>query len=151
MTKTICQIKRLEHGKGLPLPEYKTEHAAGMDVYAAIAEATPLTLQAGGRAIIPCGFAMALPQGYEAQCRPRSGLAAKHGISLVNTPGTIDSDYRGEVKILLINHGSEAFTIKRGERIAQIIIAPITQSQWQEVSELSDTARGKGGFGSTGK
>jgi len=144
-------VARLEHGVGLDLPAYQTHQAAGMDLLAAVAE--PVTLGPLERAAIPCGFAMALPPGYEAQVRPRSGLAIKHGISMVNTPGTIDADYRGEVKVLLINLGKEPFAVTRGLRIAQLIIAPVVQGRWQEVDNLADlptTQRGAGGFGSTG-
>ena len=124
--------------------------AAGADLRAALPADAPMVLKPGERALVPTGMAMALPAGYEAQIRPRSGLAYKHGITCLNTPGTIDADYRGEVKVLLINHGDEAFTINRGERIAQMVIAPITQPEFERVIELSDTARGAGGFGSTG-
>lgn len=144
-------IRRLPHGEGLPLPAYQTEHAAGMDLCAAIPEGETVVLPArGGMALIPCGFAMAVPVGYEAQVRPRSGLAAKHGVSMPNTPGTIDADYRGEVKVPLINHGPADFAITRGMRIAQMLIKPVPRTQWLEVEELPDTARGAGGFGHTG-
>lgn len=132
------------------MPQYETVLAAGADLRAALPRGTPMTLEPGARALIPTGFAMALPAGYEAQIRPRSGLAYKHGVTCLNTPGTIDADYRGEVKVLLINHGQSAFTIERGERIAQMVIAPVTQPEFAPVTELSDTARGTGGFGSTG-
>jgi dUTP pyrophosphatase len=141
-------ITRLPHGKDLPLPAYATEHSAGLDLQAAIAE--NITLAPGERKLVPTGLSIALPDGYEAQIRPRSGLALKHGISLVNTPGTIDADYRGEIGILIINHGQEPFTIERGMRIAQMVIAPYTRAQFSEVVELSTTERGAGGFGSTG-
>ena len=144
------ELKCLPHFEGLQLPAYETSLAAGVDLRAAVAENAPIILESGERALVPTGLAMALPAGYEAQIRPRSGLAYKHGISLTNTPGTIDADYRGEVGILMINHGSEAFKINRGERIAQMVIAPITQAQFETVETLSDTARGEGGFGSTG-
>ncbi len=140
------QIKRLEHGEDLALPSYATEGAAGMDVLAAEA----VTIPPGGRHAVATGFAVAIPAGYEIQVRPRSGLALKHGITLPNTPGTIDSDYRGELKVILINHGSEDFPIARGDRIAQLVLAPVTLAGWSEVAELDDTARGAGGFGSTG-
>ena len=140
------QVKRLPHGRGLDLPAYATEGAAGMDVLAA----EDLTLEPGARHAVATGLAVAIPQGYEIQVRPRSGLALKHGISVPNTPGTIDSDYRGELKIILINHGSEDFAIRRGDRIAQLVLAPVTQAAWNAVEELDDTARGTGGFGSTG-
>ena len=144
------EIKTLDHFGDLELPKYETVLAAGADLRAALPAGTPMILKAGERALVPTGMAIALPAGYEAQIRPRSGLAYKHGITCLNTPGTIDADYRGEVKVLLINHGTEAFTINRGERIAQMVIAPITQPEFERVTELSDTARGEGGFGSTG-
>ena len=147
MTLTV-QIKPLDHFGDLPLPKFETALAAGADLRAALEE--DMSLAPEERALVPTGFAMALPAGYEAQIRPRSGLAYKHGITCLNTPGTIDADYRGEVKVLLINHGQEAFTITRGERIAQMVIAPITQPDFVQVETLDDTARGAGGFGSTG-
>ncbi len=143
-------LKPLDHFGDLELPKYETVLAAGADLRAAVPADTPMVLAPGARALVPTGLAMALPAGYEAQIRPRSGLAYKHGVTCLNTPGTIDADYRGEVKVLLINHGQEAFTINRGERIAQMVIAPITQPEFARVIELSDTARGAGGFGSTG-
>lgn len=143
------KLKRLGHGADLPVPAYESERAAGADVRAAVD--SPVTLECSKWALIPTGFCYEIPVGYEIQVRPRSGLAFKHGITVLNSPGTIDSDYRGELKILLINHGSEPFTINRGERVAQIIIAPVSQASFEEVDELSDTSRGKGGFGSTGK
>ena len=139
-------VKRLPQGDGLPLPSYETEGSAGMDVRAAEAMIVP----AGQRGLVPTGFAFAIPVGYEVQVRPRSGLALKHGISLPNTPGTIDSDYRGEIKVIIINHGEEDFAIERGDRIAQIVVAPVQRGTLTEVSDLDDTARGAGGFGSTG-
>ncbi len=142
-------IKQLPHGADLPLPAYESTHAAGMDIRAALD--APLTLSPMAHALIPTGFAMAVPHGYEAQIRPRSGLAAKYGISVLNTPGTIDSDYRGEVKIILINLGTQDFTITRGERIAQMVIAPLIQAHPRQVRALDETARGEGGFGSTGR
>lgn len=145
------QISRLPHGEGLPLPRYETHQAAGMDLRAAVPHDVPVLLEPGARALIPTGFCIALPAGYEAQVRPRSGLALKHAITCLNSPGTVDADYRGELKVILINHGQDPFTIARGERIAQLIIAPVTQAQWQEVAELGQSTRGKGGFGSTGK
>jgi len=144
------EIKQLENFGDLQMPAYETDLAAGVDLRAAIDADKPLILQPGGRALIATGFAMALPPGYEAQIRPRSGLAYKHGISVVNSPGTVDADYRGEVKILLINHGTEAFTVNRGERIAQMVVAPVTQATFEIVETLSETARGAGGYGSTG-
>lgn len=144
------EIKRLPHSEGLPLPSYETEQAVGMDLRAALPEDNPMTLDPGKTAMVPTGLAMALPQGFEAQVRPRSGLAAKFGVTVLNSPGTIDSDYRGEVKVILINHGPEAFVINRGDRVAQMVIAPVTQGILQETEELPDTERGEGGFGSTG-
>ena len=141
-------ITRLPHNPNLPLPGYETEQSAGMDLAAAID--APLTLTPGAREMIPTGLAIALPAGYEAQVRPRSGLAAKNGVTVLNTPGTVDADYRGEVKVILINLGAEDFVIERGMRIAQMVIAPVTQATFKEVDALSDTARGSGGFGSTG-
>jgi dUTP pyrophosphatase len=149
MSLTI-EMKPLAHFGDLELPKYETVLAAGADLRAAVPEHAPMILEPGARALVPTGFAMALPAGYEAQIRPRSGLAYKHGVTCLNTPGTIDADYRGEVKVLLINHGSVAFTINRGERIAQMVIAPITQPEFERVEKLSETARGAGGFGSTG-
>ena len=145
------RITRLPHGKDLPLPSYQSALAAGFDLLAAVPAGALLKIAPGARALVPTGIAIALPAGTEAQVRPRSGLAAKHGITCLNTPGTIDADYRGEVKVILINLGQEPFVIKRGERIAQIVIAPVTQARWQQVSVLSETARGAGGFGSTGR
>lgn len=142
------EIRRLEGNDDLPLPQYMTAHAAGMDLTAAVDE--PVLLKPGARHLVPTGLAIALPDGYEAQIRPRSGLAIKHGISMVNTPGTIDADYRGEVKVILINHGDTKFTINRGDRIAQMVIAPVTRVEVVEVEELTETDRGAGGFGSTG-
>jgi len=148
---TAISVTQLTHGKGLPLPSYETAGAAGMDLYAAVPQDTPLILQPGQRDLVATGIAMALPQGFEAQIRPRSGLAFKHGITCLNTPGTIDSDYRGEIKVILINHGQDSFTISRGERIAQMVIAPVIQATWHEVSELPPTIRGSSGLGSTGR
>lgn len=148
MTVTL-ELKRLDHGRDLPLPAYQSDLAAGLDLQAAVDQ--PLTLAPGARALVPTGLSMALPAGYEAQVRPRSGLAAKHGITVLNTPGTIDADYRGEVKVILINLGSEPFEINRGERIAQMVVAPVLQAQIVEVETLSETERGSGGFGSTGR
>lgn len=140
------RLTRLPHGEGLPLPGYATEGAAGMD----IVSAEDLDLMPGQRHAVATGLKVAIPHGYEIQVRPRSGLALKHGITVPNTPGTIDSDYRGELKIIMINHGSEAFPIRRGERIAQLVPAAVTHAEWDEVAELCETARGAGGFGSTG-
>ena len=141
-------FKKLDHAKNLPLPAYESDEAAGMDIRAALDE--PRTLKPGERDLIPTGLQMALPGGYEAQIRPRSGLAYKHGITMLNTPGTIDSDYRGEVKVLAINHGDEPYKIEHGDRIAQMVIAPVYQPQIEETDSLPETNRGKGGFGSTG-
>ena len=149
MTSTVTvALKRLPGGEDLPLPQYQTDQAAGMDLYAAVKADVVLT--PGAHAIIPAGFAIALPAGFEAQVRPRSGLAAKNGVTVLNSPGTIDADYRGEVGVILINHGREPFTVSRGARIAQMVIAPVTQARWSETDTLPDTARGAGGFGSTG-
>jgi dUTP pyrophosphatase len=141
-------VVQLPHGAGLALPHYATEHAAGMDLLAAIEG--KIILAAGKRAIVPTGLSIALPMGYEAQVRPRSGLAAKHGVTVANAPGTIDADYRGEVGVILINLGEEDFVIERGMRIAQMVIAPVTTIIWEETDTLPDTERGSGGFGSTG-
>ena len=141
------RISRLPHGEGLPLPSYATPGAAGMDVVAA----EDVDLQPGQRHAVATGFRLAIPDGYEVQVRPRSGLAFKHGISVPNTPGTIDSDYRGELKILLINHGGEPFAVRRGERIAQLVPAAVTRATFEEVADLCETERGHGGFGSTGQ
>jgi dUTP pyrophosphatase len=149
-TAPIIPLKRLPHAEGLPLPAYETAHAAGMDLRAAVADGETLTLKPGARAMVPTGLAFAVPVGFEAQVRPRSGLAAKAGVTCLNSPGTIDADYRGEVKVILINHGEEDFHIRRGDRIAQLVIAPVAQALWAEVEDLEETARGAGGFGSTG-
>jgi dUTP pyrophosphatase len=141
---------RLPHGEGLDLPAYETKGAAGMDLRAAVEDGATLTLAPGKRALVPTGFIFEIPEGFEAQIRPRSGLAFKHGITCLNSPGTIDSDYRGEVHALLINLGEEPFEITRGMRIAQMVIAPVTQVRVAEIAEISETARGAGGFGSTG-
>ncbi len=148
MSAVPVQITRLPHAEGLPLPRYETMGSAGMDLQAAVSE--PMIIPKGGRALVPTGLKMALPVGYEAQIRPRSGLALKKGITLPNTPGTIDSDYRGELGIILMNLGDEDFVIERGDRIAQMVIAPVTIATWVEVDQLSVTDRGEGGFGSTG-
>ena len=141
-------LLRLAGNLDLPLPAYETDQAAGMDLRAALA--APLTLAPGERQAIPTGLAIALPPGYEAQVRPRSGLARKFGISMVNSPGTVDADYRGEIMVLLINLGQEPFTVNRGDRIAQLVVAPVTRIAWQEVDSLEETTRGTGGFGHTG-
>jgi dUTP pyrophosphatase len=140
------EVKRLPHGEGLPLPAYATTGAAGMDVVAA----EDVMIAPGARHAVATGLAVAIPEGYEIQVRPRSGLALKHGITVPNTPGTIDSDYRGELKVILINLGAEPFTIARGDRVAQLVLAPVVQAAWDEVEELDATERGAGGFGSTG-
>ena len=151
MTKPVVPIVRLPHAEGLPMPAYETAQAAGMDLRAAVPQDAPLTLRPGGRFAVPTGLAFALPPGFEGQVRPRSGLAMKHGITCLNSPGTVDADYRGEVKVILVNHGEEDFVIRRGERIAQLIITPVIQTVWAEVDSLDETARGAGGFGSTGR
>ena len=148
--KPRLRVLRLPHGEGLPLPAYQTEHAAGFDLVAAIGENEPVVLSAGARGAVPTGLVFELPEGYEAQVRPRSGLALKHGVTVLNSPGTIDADYRGEVQVVLINHSDEPFRIARGDRIAQVVIAPVTCVEIAEVTDVSETARGAGGFGSTG-
>jgi dUTP pyrophosphatase len=144
-------VKVLSHGRGLPLPAYETQHAAGMDLRAAVAEDAPLTLHPGDRRPVPTGLAIAIPPGFEGQVRPRSGLALRHGVTCLNSPGTVDADYRGEVMVILINHGPENFVVRRGERIAQLLISPVAQATWREVETLDETQRGAGGFGSTGR
>ena len=151
MNAVKVEVLQLPHGAGLPLPAYQTEHAAGLDLLAAVADDAPVVLEPGKYTLVATGLSIALPEGFEAQVRPRSGLAAKHGVTVLNAPGTIDADYRGEVAVLLINHGSAAFTIRRGERIAQMVIAPVTQAELVSVIALSPTMRGTGGFGSTGR
>jgi dUTP pyrophosphatase len=146
----ILNLVRLANGHGLDLPSYETAGAAGMDLRAAVADGEAMMLSPGMRALVPTGFIFEIPTGFEAQIRPRSGLAFKHGITCLNTPGTIDSDYRGEVKVLLVNLGAEDFVITRGMRIAQMVVAPVTQVRVAEISETSETIRGAGGFGSTG-
>ena len=141
----------LDHGRGLELPKQQSSGAAGVDLLAALGISEVVTMAPGAREIVPCGFSMALPQGYEAQERPRSGLAAKHGVTVLNTPGTIDADYRGEVKVILINHGSAPFEIRRGDRIAQMVVAPVSGVTFSERETLDATTRGAGGFGSTGR
>jgi dUTP pyrophosphatase len=145
------EIRQLPHGEGLALPAYQTAEAAGLDLLAAVPADAPLMLPPGKHAMVPTGLTIALPPGYEAQVRPRSGLAAKHGVTVLNSPGTIDADYRGEINVLLINHGETPFSIRRGERIAQMVIAPVVQAQLVPVVTLSTTERGGGGFGSTGR
>lgn len=151
MTDVTVAVRPLPHFEGLDLPAYETLGAAGMDVRAAVPESEPMVLTPGDRMMVPTGLRVAIPQGYEIQMRPRSGLAAKHGITCLNTPGTIDSDYRGELKVILINHGQDAFTIARGERIGQMVLAPVTRIVWEQVATLDETERGAGGFGSTGR
>jgi len=150
MTDLALRILRLPHGADLPLPSYQSAHAAGLDLMAAVPANAPVTLAAGERKLIACGIAIALPDGFEAQVRPRSGLAARHGVTVLNTPGTIDADYRGEVMVILVNLGAEPFVVSRGTRIAQLIIAPVVRVRVVETAALDETARGVGGFGSTG-
>jgi dUTP pyrophosphatase len=147
----IVDVQQLAHAEGLALPAYQTAYAAGLDLLAALPADAPMLLAAGKYALVPTGLTVALPPGYEAQVRPRSGLAAKHGVTVLNAPGTIDADYRGEIGVLLINHGQAAFTIQRGERIAQMVIAPVVRVELVVASALSVTERGSGGFGSTGR
>lgn len=144
-------IRQLPHGEGLALPAYQSAHAAGLDLQAAVPEDKPLVLAPGKHALVPTGLTIALPPGYEAQVRPRSGLAAKHGVTVLNAPGTVDADYRGEIGVLLINHGEAPFAIRRGERIAQMVIASVVRAELVPASSLSATDRGSGGFGSTGR
>ncbi|MEM9668422.1 MAG: dUTP diphosphatase [Pseudomonadota bacterium] len=148
--EVTIEVRPLAHFEGLDLPAYETSGSAGMDLRAAVPVDKSIDLLPGERALVPTGLSMAIPEGFEVQIRPRSGLAAKHGLTCLNTPGTIDSDYRGEVKVILINLGTEPFRIERGERIAQMVVAPVTRGGWRTVQELSDTQRGSGGFGSTG-
>ena len=151
MSATIkVDIRQLPHGEGLALPAYQSAHAAGLDLLAAVPEGAPLILSPGQRALVPTGLTIALPPGYEAQVRPRSGLASKHGVTVLNSPGTVDADYRGEIGVLLVNHGDGPFSIRRGERIAQMVIAPVVQVELVSAARLSATERGSGGFGSTG-
>lgn len=149
-SQPTLRLVRLPHGAGIELPAYETSGAAGMDLRAAVEAGAPLTLEPGKRALVPTGFIFEIPQGHEGQIRPRSGLAFKNGVTCLNTPGTVDCDYRGEVKVLLANLGDEPFVIERGMRIAQMVIAPVTQVAVREATEASETARGSGGFGSTG-
>jgi dUTP pyrophosphatase len=144
------QVMRLPHGKDLPLPSYQSEHAAGLDLLAAVPDGAPLTLAAGDRVLVPTGIAIALAPGYEAQVRPRSGLAAGHGLTVLNAPGTIDADYRGEIQVLLVNRGRAPVSIARGMRVAQLVIAPVVRAHIVDVASLDKTPRGSGGFGSTG-
>jgi dUTP pyrophosphatase len=147
----ILRVKRLPHGEGLPLPSYQSAHAAGLDVVAGVPEGEPVEIKPGARALIPTGFALEIPVGYEAQVRPRSGLAIKHGVTLLNSPGTIDADYRGELMVIMINHGTEPFVVRRGDRIAQLVVSLVSHVETVLVEELAVTARGEGGFGSTGQ
>lgn len=149
MTPVTVHVKRLRDAEGVSVPAYMTAHAAGVDLHAAVD--CPVELQPGERALVPTGLAIELPDGYEAQIRPRSGLAHKHGISLVNSPGTIDPDYRGEISIIIINHGNEPFVVNAGDRIAQMVIAPFIRATFVEVDTLTETVRGSGGFGHTGR
>jgi dUTP pyrophosphatase len=145
------EVLQLPHGEGLALPAYQSALAAGLDLLAAVPDKEPVVLEPGQHALIPTGLAIALPEGYEAQVRPRSGLAVRHGVTVLNAPGTVDADYRGEIGVPLINHGNAPFTVRRGERIAQMVIAPVVQAELIPVATLSTTARGSGGFGSTGR
>ena len=151
MSGVDIQVTRLPNGADLPLPSYQSALAAGLDLLAAVPAGAPLTIAAGARALIPTGLAIALPPGSEAQIRPRSGLAAKHGLTVLNAPGTIDADYRGEIQVLLVNLGAEPVAITRGMRIAQMVVAPVSHAQFHEVPSLNETPRGTGGFGSTGR
>lgn len=150
MSEIEVRVQRLPHGADLPLPSYQTEHAAGLDLLAAVPAGAPLTLAPGARALVPTGLAIALPAGYEAQVRPRSGLAVKAGLTVLNSPGTIDADYRGEVQVLLINLGENPVAVERGMRVAQMVVAPVQRAALREVPALDTTTRGSGGFGSTG-
>jgi dUTP pyrophosphatase len=149
MSVTV-RVLRLPHGEGLPLPSYQSEHAAGLDLVAALPEDAPIELEPSDRALVPTGLVIELPEGYEAQVRPRSGLALKHGVTVLNSPGTIDADYRGEVKVLVINLGAETFLVQRGDRIAQLVVSPVTHVEIVASDALGATERGQGGFGSTG-
>ena len=150
MSGIDIRLMRLAHGKDLPLPTYQSEHAAGLDLLAAVSSTGPVTIAPGARALVPTGLAIALPEGYEAQVRPRSGLAARDGLTILNSPGTIDADYRGEIQVLLVNLGSESVVVSRGMRIAQLVIAPLVRAHIVEAASLDKTSRGSGGFGSTG-
>lgn len=149
--RAVIRVQRLPHAEGIPLPEYKTEHAAGMDLIAALAEEETIFLAMGERVLVPTGLAMEIPVGFEGQIRPRSGIALTYGVTVLNSPGTIDADYRGEIKVMLANLGLETFTIERGTRVAQLIVAPVTRASFDVVTELADSDRGSGGFGSTGR
>ena len=148
---TIVRVQRLPHGADLDLPAYQSAGAAGVDLAAAVEDGAPVTIAPGAREMVPTGLSIELPEGYEAQVRPRSGLAAKHGVTVLNSPGTIDADYRGEVKVILINLGDEPFTVTRGERIAQMVVQPVVRVTWEEADALASSARGEGGFGSSGR
>jgi dUTP pyrophosphatase len=150
VSEVAVRIVRLPHAAGLPLPEYQSAQAAGLDLLAAVPADAPMTLAPGARAMVPTGITMALPPGTEAQVRPRSGLAARHGVTVLNSPGTVDADYRGEIQVILINLGQEPFAVTRGMRIAQLIVAPVSRARLDQVDSLDDTPRGAGGFGSTG-
>ena len=151
MSAIRIEVSQLPHGEGLPLPAYQSAHAAGLDLLAAVPENAPIVLEPHAYALVPTGLTIALPPSFEAQVRPRSGLAAKHGVTVLNAPGTVDADYRGEIGVLLVNHGSAPFVIRRGERIAQMVVAPVAQAELVPVVSLSTTERGGGGFGSTGR
>jgi dUTP pyrophosphatase len=151
MTGVTVRVMLLPHAEGLPLPDYATAGSAGLDLRAAVPDGEPLALLPGGRALVPTGLVIALPPGFEAQVRPRSGLALKHGVTCLNAPGTIDADYRGEIAVILINHGGDPFTVRRGERIAQLVIAPVSRAVLTPAASLDETARGSGGFGSSGR
>lgn len=151
MSAVLVEVVRLPHATGLPLPAYASSGAAGMDLRAALGPEERLSLAPGERALVPTGIAIALPQGFEAQVRPRSGLALRHGLTCLNSPGTVDCDYRGEIKVILANLGREAVVIAHGERIAQLVVAPVARAAWREVEALDATARGEGGFGSSGR
>ena len=150
MSAVDVRVMRLAHAKDLPLPAYQSEHAAGLDLLAAVPSASPMTIAPGARTLVPTGLAIALPAGFEAQVRPRSGLASRHGLSILNSPGTIDADYRGEIQVLLVNLGIEPAVVSRGMRIAQLVIAPVVRAHIVEAASLDKTSRGSGGFGSTG-
>jgi dUTP pyrophosphatase len=151
VTRIDVRLMQLPHGDDLPLPAYQSEHAAGFDLHAAVPADAALALASGERALVPTGIAIALPPGTEGQVRPRSGLAARHGVTVLNAPGTIDADYRGEIQVILVNHGPDTFVIERGMRIAQLVIAPTLQAQFSVITTLDETSRGAGGFGSTGQ
>lgn len=151
MTGVLLKILRLSHAQGLPQPSYESAAAAGMDLRAAVVDSAPIVIPPGGRALVPTGLALQFPEGFEAQIRPRSGIAAKHGVTVLNAPGTVDADYRGEVMVLLVNLGSDVFVVERGARIAQLVMAEVQRADVEEVDALDQTSRGQGGFGSTGR